>query len=47
MAQRRKLTEAEIKRTAKFEQKAASLREQGYDQQTHTIPIVTKSVRPS
>ena len=44
MSKERKITEAEKKRTARFQEKAASLKSQGYEQSVHTEDITKANV---
>ena len=44
MKAQRKITEAEKKRTARFQEKVASLKADGYEESIHTIPIVRANI---
>ena len=44
MKAQRKITEAEKKRTARFQEKVAFLKADGYEESVHTIPIVRANI---
>lgn len=44
MKQERKITEAEKKRAERFNQKAAALKSQGYEESVHTVDIVKANI---